>query len=57
MRRQDGRFQNNYKRLVTTAVTTEAMERKGKERKGKERNFIYVSSSSSAGALIGDTVN
>ena len=25
--------------------------------KGKERNFIQVSSRSSAGALIGDTVN
>ena len=28
-----------------------------KEIKKKERNFIYVSSRSSAGALIGDTVN
>ena len=29
----------------------------GANRKGKEKNFILVSSCSSAGALIGDTVN
>ena len=37
--------------------SSKSYEFQGKERRGKERNFISVSSHSSAGALIGDTVN
>ena len=43
--------------LTLISARRKGKERKGKERKGKERNFIEVSSRSSAGALIGDTVN
>jgi len=33
------------------------MDGKERKRKGKGRNFIQVSSCSSTGALVGDTVN
>ena len=50
-----GVFSHHKKGMERKGKERKAKQSKGKQRKGKQRNFIYVSSRSSAGALIGDT--